>query len=89
LDQAEAVRYAREMTGMVCSEEEEHQAHAEFTAWADAHGLSTQFYRTVAVGGRVLWVLRVVTVRGNVETAVQDPRAWKTAMRGVGFGGLL
>lgn len=88
-EMVETMRRAREITGLVCSAEEEQRASEEFMRWARDSGLRGRFYRTVSTGGLVVWVLKVVTARGDLETTIQDPRAWKSAMREMGLGGLL
>lgn len=88
-EMVEAMRRAREITGLVCSADEEQRASEEFMGWAQGNGLRARFYRAMGAGGEAVWVLRVETDRGKLEEYTRDPRKWREVVERLGLGGLL
>lgn len=88
-EMVEAMRRAREITGLVCSADEEQRASEEFMAWAQTNGLRARFYRAMGVDAHAVWVLRIETDRGKLEDHTRDPRQWRQAVERIGLGGLL
>lgn len=88
-EMVEAMRRAREITGLVCSPDEEQQAAREFMEWARANSLRARFYRAIGTEGEVVWVLRIETQRGSLEDRTQAPREWRRVVERLGLGALL
>lgn len=80
-----AMEQARDLTGLVCSPEEETAAFEEFTAWARTCNLRGSIYRTISTAGRAVWHVEVTTDRGALGSTVDDPRSWREAMVEVGL----
>lgn len=81
----QAMEQARDLTGLVCSPEEEEAAFEEFAAWARSCNLRGSIYRTIGLGGRAVWNVEVKTDRGALGGEVEDPRCWRYAMEHVGL----
>lgn len=86
MQQARAMQTARELTGRVCSEDEEQEASEQFMAWAQSMGVRGSFMRTVADDGRMIWKLHINTGRGRLSAVIVDPRVWRQGVIEMGLG---
>lgn len=85
---AAATKRAAEMTGLVCTADEEQQASEEFMAWAQSLGLHASFMRALDAG-RVVWWLNVYTERGDLRGVTTDPREWRQEIAALGLADTL
>ena len=85
LELASAMERAREVTGRIVPEADEHQAQEEFSAWASGLGLTAELYLSLDLIGNAVWVAEVVTARGRVGGPISDPTQWRDKMRECGL----
>lgn len=71
----EGMERARALTGADVPVDEAVAAQEAFMAWCQERNLRGSLGREIE-GGSIVWVLKVRTGRGHIDSALDDPRGW-------------